>query len=328
MQEPDTVILRKLIGASPGFVSGTELAKQLDISRVGVRSRLEKMREQGFDFDAVRNRGYRITRHPIGLSNKLIRAFLPEELSQLPVFLKPVVDSTNSEAERLLAAGTPDPFVVISQHQTRGRGRLGRNWHSPEEGNVYISFVFRPQLPPCQMNTLTLWMGVNICRYLEELCYLRLGVKWPNDLYAANRKIAGMLTEARIDSDRTRDLIFGVGINVNCDCSKWDPELARKAVSLAQLTGKAQDLSRLTAGLISQVLKAFQQFIDGDYVQTLSLEWKRYDLLKGMPVRCTQTSGQTISGIAEGIDPDGSLRLRLPDQSIATVHSGEITLRT
>lgn len=328
MQEPDSLILRRLIGASPQFVSGTDLAKQLEISRVGVRSRLEKLREQGFDFDAVRNRGYRITRHPLGLSTKLISAFLPEELSTLPIFLKPEIDSTNSEAERLIAQGVRDPFVVISPKQTRGRGRLGRSWHSPEEGNIYVSFVFRPELPPSQMNTFTLWMGVNICRYLEELCDLRLGVKWPNDILAGQKKIAGILTEARIDSDRTRDLILGIGLNVNCDCSQWDEELSQKAVSLSQLTGRSLDLSRLAAGLINQVLKAFKQFVSGDYVQALSLDWKRYDLLKGMPIRCTQSSGQSISGVAEGIDPDGSLRLRLPDQSVTTVLSGEITLRT
>src|SRR5690606_18217155 len=134
-------------------------------------------------------------------------------------------DSTNDEAARQLAAGRTAPFVILARKQTRGRGRLGRAWHSEANGNLYASFAFRPRVPPGRMAVFTLWMGVSICELIANFTHLQPGIKWPNDILFDGRKAGGMLTEARIDSDQIRDLIFGLGLNVNAPAADWPADL-------------------------------------------------------------------------------------------------------
>ena len=151
MDDPDVIILNSLLAARDKYISGNLLAKKVGISRVGIWARLEKLREQGFTFDAVRRRGYRISQEPGELNASLIRAYLALESSSARIVFFPEIDSTNSEAERQLADGREVPFVIMASKQQVGRGRLGRKWHSPEEGNIYMSYVFRPQLTHARM---------------------------------------------------------------------------------------------------------------------------------------------------------------------------------
>ena len=178
---PETVILTELIAAEPAFVSGSALAKKLGISRVAIWQYMEKLREQGFSFEAVRARGYRLTARPAGLSAALVQAYRRDRAGDFPLHLLPEIDSTNDEAARLLAASLPTPFAVIAQRQTKGRGRFGRAWHSESADNLYASFAFRPRLEPARMQMFTLWMGANVCELVSSFCRTTPGIKWPND---------------------------------------------------------------------------------------------------------------------------------------------------
>ena len=215
MNSPEFIILCELLDHDPDFVSGTALARKLGMSRVGVWMHMEKLRAQGFEFEALRNHGYRIRRPPAELNPLLVQAYLKPRRQPLDLLWLPEIDSTNAEAERQLAAARPTPFVVLARRQSLGRGRFGRVWHSAGHGNLYASFVFRPRLEPGRMSTFTLWMGANLCDLVANFCSLQPGLKWPNDLYFGGRKFGGMLTEARIDADQIRDLVFGLGLNVN-----------------------------------------------------------------------------------------------------------------
>jgi BirA family biotin operon repressor/biotin-[acetyl-CoA-carboxylase] ligase len=236
------------------------------------------------------------------------------------------VDSTNDEAARQLAAGRPAPFVILARRQTRGRGRLGRAWHSDANGNLYASFAFRPQLAPARMPTFTLWMGVNVCELIANVCGATPGLKWPNDLMFDGRKAGGMLTEARIDADQIRDLVFGLGLNLNSPADGWPADLARRAVSLAEQTKKPIDPNHFTAALIGRVLLAYTEFVEGDHLETFPDRWNRLDVLRGHPVAILQ-AGKRFTGVAAGVDDAGSLLVRSqgsrrPNRFVA----GEVTL--
>ena len=258
MISPELVILRELLEHEPAFVSGNLLAGKLGMSRVGVWMHMGKLREQGFELEAVRSRGYRLVRWPASLNPLLVQAHLKPPTRQPDILCLPEVDSTNDEAERQLASGRATPFVVLARRQTLGRGRFGRVWHSEDNGNLYASFVFRPHLEPGRMQTFTLWMGANLCELVANFCRLQPGIKWPNDLYFEGRKLGGMLTEARIDSDQIRDLVFGLGLNVNSPLAALPAELARQATTLADCTGHPLDLNRLTAAIIGRVLSGLR----------------------------------------------------------------------
>src|SRR5687768_13888205 len=136
MSSTELVILRELLAREPEFLSGTELAQKLGMTRPSVWLHMEKLRAQGFTFEAARSRGYRIAQRPTGLHQGLIEAYLKGRHDSLALTLLDEVDSTNDEAARQLAAGRPAPLVVLAREQTRGRGRLGRSWHSEANGNL------------------------------------------------------------------------------------------------------------------------------------------------------------------------------------------------
>ena len=327
MQQPDVFILRSLLEASPSFLSGSKLADALGISRVGVWARLEKLREDGFEVEAVRHRGYRLIREPETLNENLVRAYLEVAGCNLDISVFHELDSTNTEAERLLAQRRQTPFAVLAREQSAGRGRLGRVWHSPGEGNLYASLAFRPNLPPAQMQMITLWLGVQVCHYVSVRLGLPLKIKWPNDLTADGRKVAGMLTEARVDADRTRDLVFGLGMNINGRCDLWPSEVSAVATSLSQLNGSPLRINKVAAELLETVLRAYEAYVNGSYRAEFAPLWERYDALRGRTVRATKGHAP-LGGVASGIDEQGNLRLLQPDGSMQLVHAGEVSIGT
>ena len=325
MPSPENVILRELLAREPGWVSGAALAAKLGVSRVAVWHHMEKLRGQGFAFEAQRARGYRLKTRPPGLHAGLIEAQIKVRPRGFSLLVLDEIDSTNDEAARQLAEGRTAPFAVLARRQTRGRGRFGRAWHSAANGNLYASFAFRPRVAPDRMQTFTLWMGVNICELIVNFTGLEPGIKWPNDILFDGRKAGGMLTEARVDADQIRDLVFGLGLNVNSPAGHWPADLAGRALALSELTAGPLDLNRLTAALIGRVLLAYDAFVAGDHLRTFPDLWHRYDVLRGR--RATVIEGATRhAGLVAGVDDEGALLLRDERGRAHRFRAGEVTL--
>ncbi len=322
---PEVTILRALLAAGEGWISGARLATQLGVSRVAVWHHLEKLRTEGFAFEGKPAQGYRLTERPAGLSGPLIEAQLQVRPKDFSLVVLDEIDSTNDEAARQLAAGRPAPFVVLARRQTRGRGRFGRAWHSAANGNLYASFAFRPRVAPDRMQTFTLWMGVNVCELIVNFAGLNPGLKWPNDLVFDGRKAGGMLTEARVDADHIRDLVFGLGLNINSAPDAWPDELSRRAISLSEVAGGPLDFNRLTAALIGRVLLAYDTFAEGEHRRTFADLWNRFDLLKGRSVVVVEGE-RRHAGTVTGVDDEGGLVLRDERGRSQRFRAGEVTL--
>ena len=325
MPTAEHTILRELIAQETGWVSGSALARKLGVSRVAVWQHMEKMRAAGFAFEAQRARGYRLVSRPATLHATLIETQLKVTPRNFSIVLLDLVDSTNDEAARQLGAGRPAPFVVLARRQTSGRGRFGRTWHSESAENLYASFAFRPRVAPDRMQTFTLWMGLNVCELLTRFIGISPGIKWPNDILFEGRKAGGMLTEARVDADQIRDLIFGIGLNVNSPAGTLPPDLARRAISLSDVTGAPVDLNRLAAAMIGRVQLAYQKFTDGEHLKNFADLWHRYDVLRNRPVALLE-GGRRHQGIVTGLDDEGALLLRDEDGHTQRFRAGEVTL--
>ncbi len=325
MPTAEHLILRELLAREPEWVSGTLLAAKLGVSRVAVWQHMEKLRSAGFAFEAQRARGYRITARPPTLYPPFIETQLKVRPKNFSLIVLDEVDSTNDEAARQLSSGRPTPFAVLARRQTRGRGRFGRVWHSESASNLYASFAFRPRVAPERMPTFTLWMGLNVCELLANFAQITPGIKWPNDILFDGRKAGGMLTEARVDADQIRDLVFGLGLNVNCPAGGWPPDLARRAISLEEVTGAPLDLNRLAAALVGRVLLAYRTFAEGEHLKTFADLWHRYDLLRGQPVALLE-GGRRHAGVVTGVDDEGALLLRDEHGKVQRFRAGEVTL--
>lgn len=327
MADLDSSILLAFLDAEGEPVSGDRLAKELGVSRVAIWSRLERLRAAGFVFAASTRKGYVLRTVPRQLDHALLDAHLRRLKVAPKVEFLAAVDSTNSEAERRLAVGQEAPFAVLARTQKAGRGRLGRKWHSAPSGNLYLSLAFRPFIPPERLRPFTLWMGLALCAHMEKALGLKLGLKWPNDLQSADgRKVAGMLTEARLDADSVRELVFGVGLNLTGAPKDFPSELRTVAGSLEAALGAPLDLNRVAAGVIAALFRAWEQFEEGTWSRSFRRLWSSYDVLAGKSVR-VGLRGDPIAGIVDGIDEEGSLILRTGGGRRAVVSSGEVTLR-
>ena len=325
MPTTEHLILRELVAREPNWVSGTTLAAKLGVSRVAVWQHMEKLRAAGFTFEAQRARGYRIASRPASLYAPFIETQLKVRPKNFSLLVLEEVDSTNDEAARQLSAGRATPFAVLARRQTRGRGRFGRIWHSESTTSLYASFAFRPRVEPERMQTFTLWMGVNVCELLANFAQVTPGIKWPNDILFDGRKAGGMLTEARVDADQIRDLVFGLGLNVNRPEGGWPTDLAKRAIALEDVTGTPLDLNRLAAALIGRVLLAFQSFTDGEHLKTFADLWNRYDLLRGKPITLLE-GGRRHHGTVSGLDDEGALLLRDAHGKVHRFRAGEVTM--
>ena len=307
------------------WISGSALGQKLGVSRVAVWLHMKKLREVGFVFAAQRARGYRLLTRPSAPHAVLIETQLKVRPRGFSLVVLDEVDSTNDEAIRQLAAGRPTPFAIVARSQTQGRGRLGRAWHSEANGNLYLSVAFRPRVVPERMSAFTLWMGLNLCELLANFAKVTPGLKWPNDLLLDGRKVGGILTEARIDSDQIRDLVFGLGLNINSAASAWPGYLGRTAVSLAEASGAPLDFNRLIAALLGRVLLAYENFADGDYTKTFADLWHRFDVLRGRRITLLE-GGRRHAGTVAGLDDEGALLLRDAHGRTSRFRAGEVTV--
>lgn len=325
--EDEFVILKALLDADEDFVSGSLLAEQLGVSRPAIHGKLEKLRDQGFSVEAVRNKGYHLTKEPEVLHPALIRYYSENAPSAIETLYFPVIDSTNSEAERQITYGHKSPFAIASSCQTKGRGRLGREWYSASADNLYLSVLFEPNIPPQQLQHFTLWAGIYICRALQTFTpKAKLQIKWPNDLHCDGRKFAGMLTEAKMDSDSLRSIVFGIGINLNSNPSKFPKELRKIATSLYAINGEEVPINKVAARVLQAINEAYEACIHSKTTETLPEAWAPLSSLNGKPVTALQ-GDKEISGIASGIDASGALLLAQPDGSTIPVRAGDVTLK-
>lgn len=326
MHSAESLILQTLLASGTDFVTGNRLAELLGVSRVTVWSHMKNLRRDGFAFEAVRNRGYRLRSTPERLSLPYLQCLLAGVCEPDRLLFSPATASTNRDAEQGLADGRLAPFVVLARRQTQGRGRLGRSWHSSDEKNLYASFAFRPEAPPERMRDFTLWIGASICRCLEEETGLAPGLKWPNDIWHAGRKMGGILTEAKVNSDQILELVLGLGLNVNSEPSGWPAPLCREATSLREARGEPVDINRLAAVLTQHVLEAYDTFLRGRYRDPFLALWNRYDILRGREVTGHRGS-ERIAGTAAGIDEAGHLLLVTPAGATVRLNAGDVTLK-
>lgn len=236
------------------------------------------------------------------------------------------VDSTNTEVKRRAAAGAAEGLVVLSRHQTAGRGRAGRTFHSPEDGGLYLSALLRPSLPPEAAVNLTAWVAVAVCDGIQAACGVRPQIKWTNDLILNGKKLCGILTELGLDQKTgTLDyLVVGVGINANQSPEMFPEDIRSIATSLSTELGHEVDSNRLAAEVIRALDRMYAQFPSG---KPAYLERYRADCLTvGKSVRLV-TPAASRDAFAAGIDEEFRLLVKYPDGTTDAVSTGEVSVR-
>lgn len=236
------------------------------------------------------------------------------------------IDSTNTRAKAMAAAGAPEGTVLLAAQQTGGRGRMGRSFCSPAGMGVYFSVILRPNCPAGQLMHLTCAAAVTVCRAIKKTAGIQAGVKWVNDLVWDKRKLGGILTELSLDptTGLVDHAVVGVGLNCLQAAGDFPPELQGLAVSLQTAAGKPVSPARLAAELI----RAFYRLPPVLLCQQAQLmdDYRQRCVTLGQPVQLIDT-GPLRTGTAVDVTADGGLVVVLSDGSTQTVQSGEVSVR-
>ncbi len=315
-----TTKIINILKDADALVSGEELSRRLGITRSAVWKHIEELREAGYGIEAVPRRGYRLVDVPDLLSPAEVQHGLGTKVFGCQVLHFVTVDSTMNEAFRLGMEGAPAGTVVVTETQTKGRGRLGRSWSSPKGKGLYFSILLRPPCLPSDAARLTLLAAVSISEAIEKQAGVRAMIKWPNDLLVKEKKLCGILTEMSAEVDRVRFVVVGIGINVNTAPS----QLPAEATSLKVLQGQSFSRVRLLQEILRIFEARYQAMLKYGYSEVLD-EWRRRSALEGRAVRFTD-HGREVTGVAIGLQEDGGLLVRLADGTVVKRIGGDIVL--
>ncbi|MBC7111545.1 MULTISPECIES: biotin--[acetyl-CoA-carboxylase] ligase [Methanothermobacter] len=231
------------------------------------------------------------------------------------------VDSTNNVAKRMAEDGATEGTVVIAKTQSRGRGRRGKPWISPQ-GGIWMSIILRPEVHPSRAPLLTLVAGVAVARTLRDECGLDVGIKWPNDILIGDKKVCGILTEAHARFNTLEYVVVGVGIDTNVDISHFPDDLREGATSIKNELKRDIKSSELIARFLRNFEEAYNSFKEGKMDEILT-EWRKLSKTIGRRVEIRKQLGEIVHGDAVGINSEGALILELDDGTLRKVISGE-----
>ena len=233
------------------------------------------------------------------------------------------LDSTNTTARELAAAGAPHGTVVIADAQRHGRGRLGRIWVSPARRNLYASVVLRCDVPGDRLAQVGLLAGVAVCEAVRRWCPTAL-IKWPNDVLVGGRKLAGTLAELSGDAAAARVIVLGIGVNINSAAGDFPDDLRDKATSLLLTCGAPIDRAQFAGHLLALLERRYDSW-RRDGFAPIAAAWRQLAPLIGQRIHVAEPGG-AVDGTVIDLDDDGALRLRLAAGGEYRVVAGDVTV--
>lgn len=304
------------------YISGEEISRNLDISRTAVWKHIQTLKKQGYRFDSVPNKGYRLTGMPDKLDADAIRQAAGELSLLADIIIHESVASTQNEVHRLAATGAAHGTLVVAEEQTEGRGRQGRFWLSPPGGGIWMSLLIRPDLPIALAPQMTLVAATALCRTLRRETGASVGIKWPNDLLASDKKLCGILVESVGEDERIRHMAVGVGIDVHLEAKDYPPELRDIATSLLLETGRRFDRGALAGAFLREFDALYDLYFAEGFAPIRTL-WESLSVTLGRRIR-HQTGDRLTEGVAESLDERGALVVKTDAGDRVTLHAGEI----
>ncbi len=234
------------------------------------------------------------------------------------------VSSTNDTAKEHAKKSDEEKIVILAETQTHGKGRLGRQWISPE-GGLWFSIILHPRIRPKEALKLTFIMSLAVAKTIKTLFGLNTEVKWPNDVLVNSRKICGILTETTTKGDAVEFVVVGVGINANVELEFFPSNLQSTVTSLKHELGHKIKLGALTRGILQSFEHRYKRFLAGLW-NALLQEWKSMATFLGQRVEVISFD-EVLVGEAWDIADDGALIIRLPDGVLKKVVAGDVTVR-
>lgn len=301
------------------LITGSDIAKQLDITRSYVSKAIKELQTEGYDILCENRIGYIYQNDDKVLNVDVIRKHLT---SNYEVIVLDEVDSTNNYLKDLAKKGIQRDILVVANRQTGGKGRLGRTFVSNKASGIYMSLLVRPDIPIDLVKKVTCMVSVATSKAIDQLANTSTSIKWVNDIYLNKKKICGILTEGVVLAEENKMEYIVIGIGVNCYHQDFGEELSKKATSIEDELHIRISRNALIGEIANQIRFYLNDF-EGQS-KTFMKEYKEKSFIIGMNVELQKGSSTTFAKVVD-INEEGELIVEDANQKIQSFSSGEIT---
>jgi len=304
-------------------ISGETISNELKITRSAVWKHINELRTMGYDISSSQKEGYRLTRTsnkllPYEIHKKLRTQFIGKKIRYLENTL-----STIGVGKQLCSEGAVDKMqglVIIAEEQTGGVGRMGRAWISPS-GGIWITIVLKPAIPVDRIFMVTMAGSIAVVRAIRKEFNLGALIKWPNDIFIGNKKVAGLLLELSAESDVVHYCLLSIGIDVNVPLKKFEPALQNQVTSICAEVGHEVDRASFLARILNEFESHYHLLEGGEY-EAIIREWKSLSCTLENRVQI-RTLRKSFEGDAIDIDEFGALIIRKDNGKLERVIAGD-----
>jgi BirA family biotin operon repressor/biotin-[acetyl-CoA-carboxylase] ligase len=308
------------------YLSGEDLSDVLKISRVAVWKHIKKIQSLGYKIESKQKLGYRL----ISETEKLLPWEITKDLKTKTVgkrvYYFEEIDSTQNFAEQIALDEKENGTIVVAEKQTAGKGRLDRKWTSPK-GGIWFSLIIHPKFDVSTSTLVPIAGAVALAKAIKNTLNIDVSVKWPNDITLNGKKVAGMLVDASFQANNIDYLILGIGINFNIDAKKIEKKLSKSANFYGVNSLRKKDDSTPPKILLREFLVQFEKILiqlnKGEKAKIVK-EWTKKADKIGKKISINTSDGK-ISGVAQGIDKDGALKLKT-SKGIKKIFVGDVVL--
>lgn len=320
----------KMLRDSDGYISGQSLCETFGVSRTAVWKYVNQLKEEGYEFDAVSNKGYRIVEYPDIITKEEIESQLQDGLAVKKVVYYDETDSTNTRAKLAAEAGEESGTLFVTECQTGGKGRRGRSWISPAGSGIWMSLLLRPDIKPYDASMLTIVVAMATARAIAEVVKndtdsdAECMIKWPNDIVLGDRKICGILTEMSAELEQINYVVVGIGINVNT--TDFDDSIKDTASSIYVQTNDHVKRSDIIAAFARHFTGYYKEFVKTCDLSGLMEDYNKCLINAGREVRIIERNGE-YTAAAAGIDEEGRLIVKKSDGTVEKIVAGEVSVR-
>lgn len=304
------------------YISGQLLSEKLHISRSGIWKHMKELEKDGYQIEGKSKKGYRIISYPDKLSENTIQWGLNSNWIGNTIIHKQTTSSTQMLAHQAAQEGAKHGTIAIADEQTKGKGRMEREWHSAKEKGIWLSIIVRPAILPYFAPQLTLLTATVLAEVIHSYTNTNPLIKWPNDILINNKKTAGILTEMQAEQDQIQYVVIGIGLNVNQTKDDLPKGIQSKATSLQIETGESWQIKDLIQKILITFENTYDSYMKNGFPE-IKHKWESFGFKMGERISIKTLREQweaTFLGIAE----DGALLTKSKDGETKKLYSAEI----
>lgn len=316
-------VVKMLYEHQSEYISGQYIANQLNISRTAVKKVIDQLKADGCDIDSINHKGHKLNASPNrwyrGIINKALES--NHLVSKIEVYDS--VESTQTIAKQSLV-DNQYTMLILSDEQTKGRGRFNRNWSSSKGKGLWMSVVLRPNVSFAMIPKFNLFIALGIRDAIQAFSRDKVEIKWPNDIYINDKKVCGFLTEMVANADAVEAIICGIGINLNHQEEDFSDMIRHRATSIRLHYSEEINRYQFLKRLIEEIEKRYHQFLNSSF-ETIRDEYIRTSNIWHRKLTFTE-NGEQFIGEAIDINNDGFLIVKDEDNQTRRLISADIDI--